>query len=478
MKVVHICTEFAGIAKVGGLADVVHGLSKATAARGNKVNVILPYYSFIDYPIDSGNTTTFSFTIQNKSYTIRVAKLSIDSVEIRLIDCTNSKAFFDCSSPYALSYEKQLTNFLFFSRASIELVMREKEPTILHLHDWQVAIIPFLLQSNFPEHRAFIKGTVLTIHNLQYQGGCHRSYLEAVGIKLSSQDTNLHDIRDPKKYNLMRAGIAYSDQLTTVSPTYAKEIQTPAFSWWLEKDLSYYQAKLTGILNGVDPDIWNPLKDQYLSRNFSLQDTITDILQAKHSNKRYLQKKLSLPLSHAPLFTSITRLASQKAPHLILAGIQSALQRGAQYILIGNGNDETVNRSFKEVASHPNCFIYLGYDEELAHLAYGACDALFIPSLFEPCGLTQLIAMRYGTLPIARRVGGLKDTVFDNTNGFCFEEPKKDVVDALFDRVINQFLNEPIKWERMMKNALHLDSTWDLSADRYIEIYDKLWNNL
>ncbi|MCF7806530.1 MAG: glycogen/starch synthase, partial [Simkaniaceae bacterium] len=334
-------------------------------------------------------------------------------------------------------------------------------------------IIPLIIKKQYHQLNTRITGSLLTIHNLQFQGHCSWHHLNAIGFD-PTPDMNMNDPRDNHRYNLLKSGILYADDFTTVSPTYAKEIQTHDHGWWLQDIIKEHSYKLSGILNGIDVDLWNPSTDTALERNYSAQAPIIEVMQAKHHNKRHLQQQVGLPHSNRPLIISITRLASQKAPHLILQAMKKAISFDMQYLLIGGITSEPFTHLFDEVKHHPNIHIEYGFNDELARLSYAGADAIMIPSYFEPCGLTQLIGMRYGTIPIVRRTGGLNDTVIDNETGFIFNDPNEFAIDYIMTRVDACFGKTPEHWQKMMYRGMHIDVSWEKPAREYLELYQKI----
>jgi starch synthase len=279
----------------------------------------------------------------------------------------------------------------------------------------------------------------------------------------------------------MKGGITYADKVTTVSPTYAKEIKTPEFSFGLDQTIDQYKDKLFGVINGIEQESWNPLTDPHLFEPYPANSTyIQDILRKKALNKEALFAKLGIsPTNGGPLVICITRLASQKSPELILKAISLVIKKGGCFILLGNICEKNLEKPFAEAKEslklNPNVYLCYEFDNSLAHKLFAAADAIFIPSKFEPCGLTQMIAMHYGTIPIARNTGGLKDTINNSTSkdpsGFLFDELSEVAVDKILDTAFNTYFYDKSKWQTMIQNGIGKDYSWKLPSILYEHIY-------
>lgn len=476
MHIIHIASELAPIAKVGGLADVVYGLCQATAKLGHTVEIILPKYDCIDYrELTDLKAEQKDFWIVNgpDRYNNTIWSASLEKITIILIGSDHPQHFYDRGVIYGCSDD--IDRFVYFSYVSVQYLLQSgKQPDILHLHDWHTSLIAFLCQKNTYN----IGKVVLTIHNLAHQGFCSLSALAKV-------DSNLLDnLTDP--LNILKMGIIHADRITTVSPNYQKEIQTPEGGCGLDLVLRESQKKIVGILNGLDQEHWNPAKDPYLKMHYTQE--LGSALQAKQTNKHFIQKLLSLSQENAPLVVSVTRLVPQKAPDLIEYSLIRTLKLGGQFILLGSisMSNSHIQEQFEALQEkyrdHTQVAIILINDEPLAHLIFAAADLFIIPSLFEPCGLTQMIAMRYGTIPIARMTGGLLDTVFDidtsdkpleKRNGFTFDFPDQQGVDWALERAIACYKN-PTKWQQILRHCLSYDSSWKKSTTQYLLVYKEL----
>lgn len=478
MHIIHIASELAPIAKVGGLADVVYGLCQETLKLGYTTEVILPKYDCIDYKqlTDLKVEQKDIWILAGSSrYNNTIWSASLGELKIFLIESDHPEHLYNRGVIYGCSDD--IDRFIYFSCVAMQFLLQlGKQPDILHLHDWHTSLMALLCQENNYKLKS-----VLTIHNLAHQGVCSINTLFKLGRDL------LKDLGFSDSLNVLETGIIYADCVAIVSPNYKQEIQTPEGGCGLDGVLRESQKKLVSILNGIDQDYWNPAKDPYLKRNYPINE-LESVLKAKLTNKCFLQKHLSLIQENVPLVSCITRLVPQKGPDLIEYGVIRTLELGGQFVLLGSvsqSNNDIEERfvSLQEKYRNDNrVAILLMNDEELAHLIFAASDLLIIPSLFEPCGLTQMIAMRYGTIPIARMTGGLVDTVFDidtsdkpfeKRNGFTFAFPDQQGVNWALTRAIACYKNHK-KWQQIMKADLNYDSSWEKRTKQYLCIYEEL----
>lgn len=349
-------------------------------------------------------------------------------------------------------------------------------PDILHIHDWHAGLAPAYLTARpaDPDHVA----TVFTVHNLAYQGLFPAARFAE--LALPPEFFSINGIEFNGAVSFLKAGLFYADRLTTVSPTYAREIQTPAFGCGLEGLLRSRSNVLTGILNGVDPLVWDPGHDPILPRSYSAEDAVF----GKRAAKAALQRRLGLAeCRDVPLFGVVSRLTPQKGLDLLLACLPEIVADGSRVAILGSG-DGDLERSFTSAAAEHNreIAVEIGYDETLSHLIIAGSDAVLLPSRFEPCGLTQLYALRYGTLPVVHRVGGLADTVIDATavtladgtaTGFAFDGENPAALTSAIRRASALF-REPAVWLRMMRRAMAQDFSWAAAARRYLDVYREL----
>jgi starch synthase len=459
MHIVHVTPELAPIAKVGGLGDVVYGLSKELKRQGHTLSIFLPKYDCLDTSPLSNLTIHASFSVGAVSNTLFSA--TFEGLNLFLIEPHDSKQFFQRGSIYGGSDE--IDRFLYFCQAAAKaLALAAPTCDLVHLHDWPTAALTALIK--IP--------SVLTIHNLFYQGKCEACSLTTAGFTLPMKT---------QEANLLQMGIEKATQVTTVSPQYAKEILTPEGSCGLLDTLVSCRHKLHGILNGIDANFWNPMADPYLPFQYGSTPG-----EGKRRNKQALCNRLGLEDNPSlPLVSVITRLVPQKSPYLIRHALLRTLEKRGQFILLGSVPDKETEEEFRllkeALAANPHVKILMKSEEGLAHQIYAASDFLLIPSLFEPCGLTQLIALKYGAVPIARRTGGLADTVFDIDtassiaqdlrNGFTFDHPDIQGVDWALLRALECYKTNPAKYQMLMSQGMRADFSWTQSASTYLSVY-------
>ena len=489
MHIIYLASELLSVAKVGGLGDVTFGLSHALVQKGNLVEVILPFYDHIDrnrlqnLKIDCDNLISHENKGNHKN---RVWSAQINEIPILLIESQND--YFKRGVIYG--EEDDDLRFVCFTYIAMEYLLHtHKNPKILHLHDWHTALAAPLYYGKYKALGLNIGRIVMTMHNTKYQGVCDPKLLSQIEFDLKSpplQD-GLQDCKKSNKINLLKGGVLYSDALTTVSPSYAEEIKGKE-GYGLEQ-LFRKKKDFIGILNGIDTQYWNPKTDPLLKRNYPIQPiSFNKIYAAKRANRIALNNILKTNYDLAtPLFACITRLVHQKAPELIHFGLEHIIKQGGQCILLASTPQQKVKKLFSFLADkyrgNPHLFCHFVFDERLAHLAFASSDCILIPSLFEPCGLTQMIAMRYGTIPIVHKVGGLKDTVFDidhseyplnQRNGYTFDSPSNKDLQRAIDRAFEHYYNDQKKWRSMLTNGLSRDWSWEFPSMKYLELYRKI----
>lgn len=456
MKVLFAASECAPIAKVGGLADVSNALPKALKKLGTDVSVLIPFYETINLKKEDLKSILkeekIQFNGELENFNLWQTFLPKSKVPLFLIE---NKKYFQTgiyleADASAGGSEEEAKRFLFLSAATIKIAEILKFD-IIHCQDWHTAIV-----ASLPKNKN-IKN-LLTIHNLQYQG------------IYSSQIVNqLLKTKFKEDVNCLKEGILNADFINTVSPNYAKEILTSEYGYGLENFLKQRKNNLIGILNGIDTEEFNPKTDKNLKTNYSLLD-----IEKKEENKIYLQKKYFKETNpNIPILGMVSRLASQKGIDLIKEIFPDLMKENLQFILLGTGAREYEVFFEEKKKEFPQKFwTKIGFDDNLARQIYAGADIFLIPSLFEPCGLGQLIAMRYGTLPIARAVGGLKDTVTEET-GFLFKNYNAQELLQAIKKALGVYENKKI-WKKMQKNGMKKDFSWEKSAKKYLEIYKKL----
>jgi starch synthase len=498
MHIVHIASELAPIAKVGGLADVLLGLSRELSWKGHDVDIILPKYDCMnsheirDLSIENPNLLSYyDGTLHPNSIWVGW----VENLKVYFVDPHHPRFFFNRGCFYGC--EDDIDRYLYFSRAAMEFLYKKHlKPDVVHLHDWQTAAIAPLYKDIY-HGMGFRTKIVFTIHNLEYQGKCSPGDIDRIGLKPATylQPDKLQDPVYPRDINLLKGALVFSDYITTVSPTYAKEVRTPEGGRGLDSVLNQYKDKFRGILNGLDYSYWNPEIDRLLPVHFSprevpenKQDHAT--IDKKGFIKKTLRERLMLAEEHMPIVGCITRLVPQKGIEMIKHALPYTLAKGGQFVLLGSSPIQSINAEFHELKrfymDHPHVHINLYHNEELAHLIYAASDMFIVPSIFEPCGLTQLIALKYGAVPIVRRTGGLADTIFDvdnsgkpleETNGYTFDLPDNSGLESAMDRAIEGWFRHPDKWRKLMINGMKIDYSWNRPSNHYLDIYAHLQQN-
>jgi starch synthase len=483
--IVQIAPEMAPVAKVGGLADVVFGLSRELAIRGNHVEIVLPKYDSLRYdhifelhrvfddlwvPWYDGAihcTVYFGFVHDRKCF---------------FIEPHSQDNFFNRGSIYG--FNDDVMRYAFFSRAAMEFLFKAgKHPDVIHCHDWQTALTPVLLYEIYQHLGMTHPRMCLTIHNFKHQGVTGMEVLRAAGLHQPERFFDYNRLRDnnnPHALNLLKGGIVYANFVTTVSPRYAFETKDQGQGFGLEPTLHTHHMKYGGVVNGIDYDVWNPEVDWHIPVRYGLGS-----IDGKYENKRALRHRLMLADNEKPIVAFIGRLDPQKGLELVRHAIFHSLERGAQFVLLGSSPDHGINADFwglkHMLNDSPDCHLEIGFDEDLSHLIYAGADMMLVPSRFEPCGLTQLIALRYGTIPVVRAVGGLVDTVFDKDhshrplherNGYVFEHYDQAGLESALGRAIACYYHHPEHFRDLMKNAMRSDNSWNRPGEDYLNIYE------
>ena len=488
MRIVQLATEFAPLAKAGGLGEVIVGLSRELKRVGHEVEVILPKYDFIDaQSLRRVNMEIPDFKCVEKGNPHANAMWSAEceGVDLHLLEARHPAGYFHRGKIYGCPDDAP--RFLYFSKAAMEYLKLKAAPIdVLHLHDWHVAIAAVLARDLY---QLPIKSIVLTIHNAAYQGKCAPWDLDYIGLNsetyLKKEKLQDNNPAHPQLINLLKGGILYSDAIVAVSPTYAQEILTAEMGYGLEPTFSKMKSKLTGILNGLDLKLWDPQKDRFLSQLYKAGDPIETILKAKEENREALAKRFKLSKNVLPWIGAITRLVEQKGPELIEAALIETLRIGGTFVLLGSSPSPKIQTHFEKLKAQyegKSALFHFEYDEALAHQVYAGLDFLVLPSRYEPCGLSQMIAMRYGTIPIARATGGHKDTIFDcedakipskNQNGFLFPNyTSRSELEAL-NRAVALFKNKPSLVQSLIRNGMAINWSWEKPAQQYLSVYRK-----
>jgi starch synthase len=479
MKILFASSEAHPLIKTGGLADVSGSLPRAIFNQHHDIRLIIPAYRQV---LKQGNRVELAAYLElpgiDTPARILCGRLPGSKVMLYLVD---SPTHFDREgNPYTMddgdTWPDNAERFGVFCRAvhaiAVDAAGLGWRADIVHCNDWQTGLVPPMLAET-PRAPA----SIFTIHNLAYQGLFDRDTFESLGLPphwWSMEALEFHD-----RFSFIKGGLVFSDWLTTVSPTYAREIRTRTLGYGLEGLLNHRVDNLTGILNGVDYTVWNPGSDPHIPVNYTRRS-----LSHKAENKRALLERFGLPVKDAvPLFAVISRLVGQKGIDLVLEILPMLLQQGAQLVVLGSGDKLLEAALRKARARNPEAIgLHLGYDEPLAHRIEAGADVFLMPSRFEPCGLNQIFSLRYGTIPVVRRTGGLADTVVDTTaetlagktaTGFCFDTPAAPALWGAVERALHHY-RVPELWRQLIETGMRQDFSWRRSAEQYIELYERV----
>ncbi|MEH6994439.1 glycogen synthase GlgA [Neobacillus drentensis] len=474
MKVLFAVSECVPFVKTGGLADVAGALPKELKKLGTEVHVMLPNYSLIsdEFKQSFQFKTSIEVPVGSTNQYCGIFNMELDGITYHFID---NEYYFHRSSLYGQDDDGE--RFSFFSKAVLECIPHlDFIPDVIHSHDWHTAMVNFLLKFQYRHQPMYTKiKTVFTIHNLQFQGIFPFEKISEL-LRLDPQYFNMEQLEFYGNVNFMKGGIVSSDIVTTVSPTYKEEIQFPYFGERLDGLLRKHSDKLIGIVNGIDDSVYNPRVDRDIAFSYDL-----DTIEGKLENKKVLQQYFGLPEKEStPIIAMVTRLTSQKGLDLVLHMFREMIQDDVQFILLGSGDHHFENFFNQMAQEYPDKVkVYIGFNEALAHQIYAGADLFLMPSQFEPCGLGQLIALQYGTIPIVRETGGLNDTVqsYDEStqigNGFSFKNLNAHDLLHTVRRALD-FYHQNENWSRLIQNAMSQDYSWLQSAKKYNEIYKEL----
>ena len=477
--IVFVSSEVAPIAKTGGLADVAGSLPGALRRLGHEVTVITPLYrQHLDPAVFKPSAPTWKISVWIGG-TMRPVPLHVAEIGGQRFILVEQDDMFDRDGLYGPpgeAYADNLLRYTLFTRAALEAAALLDTPVdLFHCHDWQTALLPLLLKTQYQYHPSIAHaGTVFTIHNLAYQGIFPALHIPHVGLPPEYFHSEGYEFYG--QINCMKAGIMMADHITTVSPSYAEEILTPEYGCHLEGFLAKHRHKLSGIVNGLDTVSWNPATDTTLPAPFE-----AGRIAGKERCKQALQQEFGFsPEPRSPMLAMISRLAEQKGVDLLLPCIPDWVREGYQMAFLGTG-DMLYEAALKKLAhGHPRqIHFFRGFDEALARRIYAGSDIFLMPSRFEPCGLSQLMAMRYGTVPVVRATGGLIDTVTDydagrrTSTGFSFTDAKAPSLAEAVNHAIAVY-RRPAAWNPLRTRAMRRDSSWDASARAYAALYGAL----
>lgn len=472
-NILFVTSEAHPLIKTGGLGDVSGALPIALKDLKQDIRIILPAYR--DAMSRIGPMKVISLSIAQEPYTVRLLQTYLPNTKIPVWLVDSPPHFDRGGNPYTgpdgHDWPDNAARFAAFARAVTAVALNQAgldwQPDVIHCNDWQSGLVPALLATVSPR-----PATVFTIHNLAYQGLFPPEQFQKLGLPASLW--GIDGLEFFGQLSFIKGGLRYADMLSTVSPTYAKEICTPEFGCGLDGLLRSRTDRLVGILNGADYGEWDPQHDVYLLHHYH-----PDALQGKAANKAALQKELGLRRDPGvPLIGFVGRLVAQKGVDLLLAVLGNLLLQETQLVILGSG-DRDFEKALTTLAAHypRRCHVRIGFNEQLAHRIEAAADMFLMPSRYEPCGLNQIYSMRYGTLPIVRRTGGLADTVadisagLDTATGFVFDEPSAAALSGAVRRALTLYGDNPRAWLQLMHNAMGRDYSWRQSALAYLDLY-------
>ena len=469
MRIVFVSSECAPYSKTGGLADVAGSLPKEFLKMGHEVLVITPRYREVRQNLEYVNDYSIAMHNKNVSAIIKKHVQHIDGKELNTY-FVDSAFYFDRTGMYCHADEAE--RFAFFDKAACKII-DEFKPDVIHLNDWQTGPIAVLVRDQYKNYSSRI---IYTIHNMEYNGRFDAGNIVHFGL-----DPDIYLTPDKLEFygdfSFSKAGILYADMVTTVSSTYANEIQTKEYGFGYEGLLRFKreQNRLVGIVNGIDYDIYNPEKGHAIYKRYN-----ADSVENKKLNKTRLQEELGLPIRDVPMFAIVSRVVQHKGFDVLIEALKDILHDDVQFVQLGVGDEHYINRMhllrerFPDKVSVNNVF-----DDDLAEKIYASAEMFFIPSLFEPCGLAQLICFRYGTIPIARKTGGLCDTVIgylgnkEEGNGFTFfNSRKEDLIEVT--KLALRVYEDKEAWKKLQQRVMKIDCSWTNSANHYLEIYKRL----
>lgn len=473
-RILFAASEVYPLIKTGGLADVAGSLPPALARLGQEMTVILPAYHAARAQLPKLERLP-ELALPGGSVALLRGRLpGNDRITVLMVD--NPVLFDRPGNPYhdeqGRPWADNALRFGLFARACVEVAMDRAgldwRPDLVHCNDWQTGLVPALL-----EQERMRPATVYTIHNLAYQGLFGHELLKQ--LQLPEQLWSFDALEFHGQLSFMKGGLVFADRITTVSPTYAREIQTPEYGYGLDGLLRYRADRLIGILNGIDAEEWNPRTDEHLARRYGIKT-----LAEKAVNKAILQRDLALPVIEGhPLVGMVGRLAEQKGIDLVLEALPRLLAMPLQLIVLGSGEAYYENALREHSHRHPDQLeVVIGYDEGLSHRIEGGADMFLMPSRFEPCGLNQMYSLRYGTVPVVRGTGGLADTVIDadstqgDPNGFVFPNASADELVATVERALALFQRRS-RWRLLQRNGMRRDYSWEHSARDYLGLYEQ-----
>lgn len=470
--VVHLAAEYGWLARTGGLAEAVAGIAATQAAQGIPVAVIIPLHRSVRSAAPALERVFGPFQVQVGPRMEEARLFRIPSEPGKPKVYCLEHPYFDRQGLYGesgMDYPDNLQRWAFFARAALEVLPRvTRSPCVLHCHDWHTALAPVYLRV-YHKDLAFAQGirTVLTVHNAGFQGHYPASGMAEIGLPWELYTWEYMEWHD--KLNLLKGGLKFADAVTTVSPTHAHELRTPVGGFGLHEVFLWLGDRFTGIVNGIDMQEWNPATDEHITAPYSVGD-----LGGKARDKAALQRSFGLPQRRRiPLFAMTARLTHQKGLELI-TGEYTLFMLEAQFIFLGTGEAKYEQMLKMYESRWPDRIsVHLGFSERLEHRLMAGADIYLMPSLYEPCGLAQLRAERYGAVPIGRRVGGLADTIEDGATGFLFDEYSSEDLLRVSRHVMDRY-HDQAAWESMMRNSMSRDFSWARSGEKYLAVYRRI----
>lgn len=488
MYIVQIASECAPVIKAGGLGDVVYGLSREISSRGHCVEIVLPKYDCMRYDHVWGMHEAYRDLWVPWFDGVIHCSVQCGWVHGQLcffIEPHSRDQFFNRGNYYG-NHDDQL-RFAFFSKAALEFLLKSgKRPDVIHCHDWQTGLVPVMLYEMYGWHGMANQRVCYTIHNFKHQGTWGEEILTATGLNRPEYyftPAKLQDNGNPFALNLMKGGIVYANYVNTVSPHHAWEARFTEIGCGLQPTLEAHQSKFGGILNGIDYGMWSPDTDELIEANYSIPD-----FENKALNKKALRDRFLLSGNDKPIVAFIGRLDQQKGMHQVHHAIYYCLEQGAQFVMLGSATEKAINDWFWKEKTYLNdnadCHLEISFSEELARLIYAAADIMIVPSNYEPCGLTQIISLKYGTVPVVRGVGGLVNTIFDwdydterernERNGFVFYENDHVALESALTRALDLYKQESDLFEQLAKQGMDYDYSWKRPGDQYEGVYEHI----
>jgi len=470
VKILFVTSELHPFAKSGGLADATASLAQAFADENHDIRVVLPRYYRIDRGLFERHPAPLGIPIGDREEWAAVYEKRDNGVRVYCID---HEGLFGRDGIYGpephLSFDDNVLRFSFLSRAALQLCLAaDFHPDVIHIHDWPSSVLPAIKEELYPTQFSDVP-VVLTIHNIGYQGTFPLRSLAQTGLTWNQAEK--HGLVYNGEINFLHSAVHSSDRVITVSPTYAREITRPEFSFGLDSTIAQRLNPVTGILNGIDPDEWNPATDAFLPAHFSAAS-----MNGKHECRIALQRELGLPLDEtAAILGMVTRLVDQKGIGALFGPAWGSAYRicselPVQMVVLGSGEQWCENELLSLARSLPNLKVVIGYDNRLAHLIEAGLDFFLMPSVYEPCGLNQMYSMRYGTLPIVTRTGGLADSV-DDESGFFISHLSPDGIFDTIRNAVDLFEKDKKTIRRMRRYGMKKDFSWVRSAQEYLAVY-------